>query len=62
MNGKVQMFLWLGFEEQQDKIFHLLPEGFSMPKLPLKEDTHAIRYTGENIGLFQRLISIVFLR
>jgi hypothetical protein len=46
MNAKVQIYLWLGIEEQQPFIFKQLPTGFEMPPLPLSIDHTHIRYNG----------------
>lgn len=47
-NAKIQIFLWLGIEEQYMNIFKQLPAGFDMPPLPLSVDTKYLRYNGQN--------------
>ncbi|CAF1244784.1 unnamed protein product [Rotaria sordida] len=43
-NAKIQIYLWLGTEEQEINIFKQLPAGFDMPPLPLPVDIKYIRY------------------
>ncbi|CAF2056570.1 unnamed protein product [Rotaria magnacalcarata] len=48
-NAKIQIYLWLGTEEQELNIFKQLPTGFDMPPLPLTNDTKYIRYNGRSL-------------
>ncbi|CAF3351971.1 unnamed protein product [Rotaria sp. Silwood1] len=45
-NAKIQIFLWLGSEEQELNIFKQLPAGFEMPQLKLSNDIKYIQYNG----------------
>lgn len=49
-NAKVQLFLWLGSEDQESQIFKQLPVGFDCPSLPLSTDCKYLRYKGESDG------------
>jgi hypothetical protein len=46
VNAKIQIFLWLGPDEQHPNIFKQLPKGFDMPTLPLNNDHRLLSYTG----------------
>ena len=45
-NAKVQIYLWLGTEDQEQHIFKQLPPGFDMPTLPLTAGLKLVQYNG----------------
>ncbi|CAF3717062.1 unnamed protein product [Rotaria sordida] len=47
-NAKIQIFLWLGTEEQEQNIFKQLPSGFDRSLLKLSNDIKYIQYTGRS--------------
>ncbi|CAF4451127.1 unnamed protein product [Rotaria sp. Silwood2] len=48
MNAKIQIFLWLGTEEQELNIFKQLPPGFDIPQSKLSNDIKYIQYNGKS--------------